>query len=842
MKKSFVFNFVWITTILIVCFSHSMIYGQKRSLKTEILVFIEADSLDLPYHEKGMIPIKQAIFRSSGLKLAFEKAKVVGIGRAFPNWSNRDSLVKREDGKLIQAPPFHRVFTLTFSSERELDDAIERLSKLPSVVYAEKNSEPTFDNDPYYTDGTLWHLKNDGRNGGFAGADINAEGAWSIFTGSANCIIAIIDQGVDMNHVEFTGKITGDPYTGSWHGTEVAGVAAGNAMNGVGLRGVDWNARILSKKTTNSSGTWLGDAAVAQKITDAVTEGANVLNNSWSFDTYSTTLAIAFSYAYKMNRVTVATMGNTYGVQTRYPAGFSNVIAVGATQNNDVRSPFSTTGNHIDVVAPGGLDTSRTNGRNIFTTIPSNSYTFTSGTSFSAPQVTGLASLLKGFNSSLYNDDIVQIIRLSASKVSAMNGQDFTSEYGYGRINAGNALNMLLQPNQIKQWSTTGGNVVGSSSTYTAALVGITGLVSGNYVVKRHEVRKIVTFPESFCNITGAWGRGVGSIGWNMDSRFYGEGFCEVFPGSLTNTGVTLRTYVYEVWTMLGSYLGYYPTTPSNATFAYTVLGVSLPTITGPDFICNNDATISLYNIPSGSTVNWLKSDNITFTSSQTNSVTAKAINSSVSGIGWVQANIEIVTIGTCPVKKDVWVGAPVVTHITGSQHAGAAQVEEIYYANPYYSLAAASYSWQVSPSYYTLWSSGNEAGISFPYDGDYWVSVNAQNTCGTSSDAQLFVAVGIYEPYSIFPNPSDDFFTITLTDNKVQEASSVSNAKAAFDLSSNASYSVNILNSMGMPVFSTKSAGTSFSIPTSNLKDGSYIVVVDDGKKSFRKHLIVKH
>lgn len=156
----------------------------------------------------------------------------------------------------------------------------------------------------------------------------------------------------------------------------------------------NYEAQILSKKIDDNFGQYLGDPAVAQKITDAVNQGAHVLNCSWSFPQFHNTLAQAFAYAYKMNRVSVATMGNTSQQETRYPGAFTNVIAIGATQNNDIRANFSTTGNHIDVVAPGGDGSGGV--RDIFSTTPGNGYGFAAGTSFAAPQVSGLASLLRG--------------------------------------------------------------------------------------------------------------------------------------------------------------------------------------------------------------------------------------------------------------------------------------------------------------------------------------------------------------------------------------------------------------------------------------------------------------
>lgn len=131
------------------------------------------------------------------------------------------------------------------------------------VVFAEKHTEPTLDNDEHYINGTQWYLNNDGRNGGVAGADINAEGAWAIYTGSSSSKIAILDTGVELTHEDLSGKATGETHFGEPHGTMVAGVAAARALNMDGIRGVDWNAQIISKNIFDANGNYLGDAAVA---------------------------------------------------------------------------------------------------------------------------------------------------------------------------------------------------------------------------------------------------------------------------------------------------------------------------------------------------------------------------------------------------------------------------------------------------------------------------------------------------------------------------------------------------------------------------------------------------
>jgi len=72
------------------------------------------------------------------------------------------------------------------------------------------------------------------------------------------------------------------------------------------------------------------------------------------------------------------------------------------------------------------------------------------------------------------------------------------------------------------------------------------------------------------------WGRGIGTNGWSIESPNYSMGFCELISGTQTSTSATLRTYVYEVWNIAGQWCGWFPTTPSNTTLNYTVLGKQL--------------------------------------------------------------------------------------------------------------------------------------------------------------------------------------------------------------------------------------------------------------------------
>jgi subtilisin family serine protease len=146
-------------------------------------------------------------------------------------------------------------------------------------------------------------------------------------------------------------------------------------------------AKLMPVKAFSANGTSVL-SNVVNGIYWAVDHGANVISMSFSSTQSSTELKKAIDYANSHGVILVASVGND-GKQNPsvFPAGYlSEVIGVGSTNNQNIRSTFSNYGNTlVDVAAPGEADV---------TLYPGNNYAEGWGTSFSAPLVAGAAALL----------------------------------------------------------------------------------------------------------------------------------------------------------------------------------------------------------------------------------------------------------------------------------------------------------------------------------------------------------------------------------------------------------------------------------------------------------------
>ena len=510
--------------------------------------------------------------------LQADSASVVAL--FDPNFALGDTLATSRLGDVYLRTDWTRVFVIEASSETAADSLVAHLTGVAGVVYAERPSMTPValtdplpyaypspcKSDPKFAIGDQWPLQNLGSNiGGQLGAgtndaDIDAVEAWEITPG-AEVQVAVFDEGVNENHVDLSGKVSGEHGYVGLHGTTVAGVIAAKA-NDKAVVGVNPSARIYNRIVVADG--WL--SRLDHAVKGVLQEGIPIVNMSYG-STETQTERLLMRDAYNAGVFLVAAIGYDYDPPGQeFPSGYYGVTAVGFTDNHDHVGSDQKTTTEIQLVAPGylimGIDPESTDDARVY-----------SGTSFAAPLAAGVGSLLLSYNQSLDSDDLRQIIVRSLDDIGGTGG--WTSQFGYGRLNAEKALEMIAFPNELHHAATQSNNVVSETLNVGYMRFLLPGsLFSFYHSTKRYEVRTDVTFPVEYETVPEVWGRGHLTTGFNTDTPTnYGYGYCQVVSGSETTTGCTLKTYVYEYLDVSDPQYRWVPCAPADVRFAYTVVG-----------------------------------------------------------------------------------------------------------------------------------------------------------------------------------------------------------------------------------------------------------------------------
>ncbi|RUL88709.1 S8 family serine peptidase [Tautonia sociabilis] len=348
-----------------------------------------------------------------------------------------------------------------------VDEAVASFRTAPGVRFAEPDSTSyrtaSLPNDPYFS--LEYFLRNTGQSGGSIGADIGIETAWNVTTGSSDVTVAIIDTGVDTSHVELAGNIwtnigeipnnsidddnngyvddvngwdfvDGDniPQDDDSHGTHMAGIIGALSNNAIGVAGINWSVSIMPLRVIGPSGTSSSD--IVSAIEYAVANGADIINMSFESPNFSQAVSDAIDAAVSAGVLIVASAGNDAqdnDTTPRYPASYASngIISVAATDRNDNLSSTSNSGaTSVDVVAPGV---------SILSLTPGNTYSFLSGTSQAAAQVSGAAALLKAEFPSWTGAQIKAQLLATVDPIEGFEEYVATG----GRIDVGRALTEL---------------------------------------------------------------------------------------------------------------------------------------------------------------------------------------------------------------------------------------------------------------------------------------------------------------------------------------------------------------------------------------------------------------
>jgi len=370
----------------------------------------------------------------------YYKHDVVVSFKTDPDEQTMARLAEELDAEQIHRAGYAYVIrSRTLTAERMMD----HIRRNYDVRYVEPHylyvtNEVSEPNDALYAD-YQWNLP-----------AIRAELAWPAAYEGEEVIVAVVDTGVDLNHPDLKNRLiegynvfteTADAYDDVGHGTHVAGIIAANINNYEGIAGIAPRTRIMPVKVLDETGAG-STYAVAQGIIWATDHGAKVINLSLGNYAEAQFLHDAIRYAYDRDVVLIAATGNDHTETPGYPAAYDEVLAVGATDASRNLASFSNYGDYVDVAAPGV---------NIASTYPGQQYAAMSGTSMASPHAAALAAMIRSVNSSLTNEQIMELIRSSAVDLGE---EGYDIYFGYGEINAAKAVEAAQASSRsVLNWS-----------------------------------------------------------------------------------------------------------------------------------------------------------------------------------------------------------------------------------------------------------------------------------------------------------------------------------------------------------------------------------------------------
>lgn len=384
--------------------------------------------------------------------------------------TSAETIAEQVKGQIARKGPLQFI-TLALDSSR-MDEVTKELKAMPGVLSVSPTQKVKLSaagsvspiTDPHYSE--QW---------GLSKAEVPK--AWNLGATGKGITVAVVDTGVDINHPDLQDNlvsgynaITGETglsavQDNNGHGTHVSGIIAAE-LNGVGVVGVAYQAKIMPIKTMDRSGEGTDDV-IADGIVWAADHGAKIINLSLGSDTQEEVLKEAVQYAIDRGCLVVAAGGNkedsTNLTTITYPAADPQVLAVTATDANDNLASFSLTGPNAGIAAPGTHIVSDywDNG---------SGYATIDGTSMAAPFVSGVAALVWSMHPDFSADHVRQDLEDSAIDLGSP-GRD--SSFGYGRVDAYWAVKFADQPESLPasaNVSWAGGILQGGTTTTPATL------------------------------------------------------------------------------------------------------------------------------------------------------------------------------------------------------------------------------------------------------------------------------------------------------------------------------------------------------------------------------------
>ena len=443
-----------------------------------VLFFVPLEAAKSPQKSNIKIaPGKFVVkFKPVGLSKQANTSALSRISGQYAVQSMKQAFSKARNTRVKEQLNLNNVYIMETSESSDIRQIVRELNNDPEVEYAEPvyiNETNATPDDPLYAQ--QYHLP-----------QVHAPEAWDIGYGDTTVIIGIIDTGVDWDHEDlaaviwnnkdevldgedtdgngfiddirgwdFVTGVSGEadddanpnedgevpdnnPMDFEGHGSHVAGIAAGQTNNGIGIASVSSGARIMPLRIGWRSrdghgygySSWMADAYIY-----AADNGANITN--LSFGNSGQLIIDAAYYAFLNGVLIVESAGNDNEIAPSALGSQPWVISVAALNENDVKSSYSSYGPYVSVSAPGN---------SILSTVvfPSDfyggeKYVQLSGTSMASPLVASVAGLVKAHEPELSSFDLFSRVVGTADNIDALNPQ-YVGSLGTGRVNVYRAL------------------------------------------------------------------------------------------------------------------------------------------------------------------------------------------------------------------------------------------------------------------------------------------------------------------------------------------------------------------------------------------------------------------
>jgi subtilisin family serine protease len=433
---------------------------------------------------------------NSGLLHVVYRELVIRFRAGLPA-GTRSALLKKYGFRVRRVNPFFKNQVIVYNPQRQhsgekLLEIANDISETDDVEFSAPNfvsqyrrlALPAIRSEE-------WHLKNNGSGGAKKNEDVDATAAWQVTTGKRSVVVAVLDDGVDIDHPNLKANIWKNPNASAKdkfgrdfylandhpdhfnprpkifqfpfdqmdgndiHGTCCAGVIAA-VGNDSGSTGIAPECRILPVKIFHGNNL-VADERVADAMRYSATI-ADILSCSWGGGDASVDVqhALADLGSARSGRgvAVFCAAGNEDHDPVGFPASDPNAIAVTASTDKARLASYSNVGPEASVCAPssGGV-------RGIFTTdvsIPGRGFNIGvtaaggkdglhtndfGGTSSATPLAAGVAALVLSVRSTLSRDALREVLQNTADKIgTGYDANGHSDRFGFGRVNAGKAV------------------------------------------------------------------------------------------------------------------------------------------------------------------------------------------------------------------------------------------------------------------------------------------------------------------------------------------------------------------------------------------------------------------